>query len=65
MLQGLNHSLLENTDLDSGTPNVQSLYHFFPHNWSLGSKGPGILLSKQQNQGTTKCVVVWHMKQSI
>jgi hypothetical protein len=52
-----------NTDLDSGTPSVQSLYHFFPQNWSLGSKGPRILLSKQQNQGT-KCVV-WHMKQSI
>ncbi len=32
-----------NTDLDSGTPKCsKSLPLFFPQNWSLGSKGPGI-----------------------
>ncbi len=52
------------TDLDSGTPNVQSLYHFFAHRTGVwGQKGLEFCLDIQQNQGTN--CVMWHMKQSI
>ncbi len=64
MLQGLNHRLLETQTWILWNPKCSKSLPLFSHRtWSLGSKGPGILLSKQQNQGT-KCVM-WHMKQSI
>ncbi len=54
-----------NTELDSGTPNVQKVFTtLFSHRTGVwGQKGLEFCLDKQQNQGTN--CVMWHMKQSI